>query len=56
MGMFLAEPVCKALDEVITARASLAEVRRVLEIIVPLAYRPPVKVQPDFHVPHMLKL
>ena len=44
--MLLAEPITKALDEVISARASLAEVRRVLEIIVPLAYRPHVKVLP----------
>jgi hypothetical protein len=44
MGVFLAEPITKALNEALTARAALSELRRVLEIIVPLAYRPPIKV------------
>ncbi|KAL0053110.1 hypothetical protein WJX82_000994 [Trebouxia sp. C0006] len=43
MGVFLAEPITKALNEALTARAALSELRRVLEIIVPLAYRPPIK-------------
>lgn len=44
MGMFVAEPIVQAMAEVVETRASLAEVRRVLEIIVPLAYRPALKV------------
>lgn len=43
MGVFLAEPITNALNEALTASAALAEVRRVLELIVPLAYRPPIK-------------
>ena len=49
MGVFLAEPITKALNEALTARAALSELRRVLEIIVPLAYRPPIKVVKEDH-------
>ena len=42
--MLLAEPITKALAEVVTSSATFGEVRRVLEIIVPLAYRPSIKV------------
>ena len=49
MGVFLAEPITKALNEALTARAALSELRRVLEIIVPLAYRPPIKVDKEDH-------
>ena len=49
MGVFLAEPITKALNEALTARAALSELRRVLEIIVPLAYRPPIKVDNRNH-------
>ncbi len=49
MGVFLAEPITKALNEALTARAALSELRRVLEIIVPLAYRPPIKVDQEDH-------
>ena len=49
MGVFLAEPITKALNEALTARAALSELRRVLEIIVPLAYRPPIKVDKQDH-------
>ncbi len=49
MGVFLAEPINKALNEALTARAALSELRRVLEIIVPLAYRPPIKVDKEDH-------
>ena len=49
MGVFLAEPINKALNEALTARAALSELRRVLEIIVPLAYRPPIKVDKQDH-------
>lgn len=44
MGILLAEPITKALKDALTAHAALSELRRVLEIIVPLAYRPPIKV------------
>ena len=49
MGVFLAEPITKALNEALTARAALSELRRVLEVIVPLAYRPPIKVDKQDH-------
>ena len=54
MGIFLAEPITKALNEALTARAALSEVRRVLEIIVPLAYRPPIKVSMTTSLPSCL--
>ena len=44
MGILLAEPITEALKDALMASAALSEVRRVLEIIVPLAYRPPIKV------------
>ncbi|KAL3150414.1 hypothetical protein ABBQ32_000252 [Trebouxia sp. C0010 RCD-2024] len=43
MGILLAHPITEALKDALSAHAALAEVRRVLEIIVPLAYRPPIK-------------
>lgn len=45
MGILLADPITEALKDALSAHAALAEVRRVLEIIVPLAYRPPIKVR-----------
>lgn len=45
MGILLAHPITEALKDALSAHAALAEVRRVLEIIVPLAYRPPIKVR-----------
>lgn len=53
MGILLAEPITEALKDALMASAALSEVRRVLEIIVPLAYRPPIKVcinRQDNHV------
>ncbi len=44
MGIFLAEPITSPLSEALDNCSALAEIRRVLEIIVPLAYRPPIKV------------
>lgn len=45
MGIFLAQPITNALNEALATSAALSEVRRILELIVPLAYRPPIKVQ-----------
>ena len=47
MGVFLAQPITSALNEALATSAALSEVRRILELIVPLAYRPPIKV--DFN-------
>ena len=44
MGVFLAQPITSALNEALATSAALSEVRRILELIVPLAYRPPIKV------------
>lgn len=45
MGVFLAQPITSALNEALATSAALSEVRRILELIVPLAYRPPIKVR-----------
>lgn len=47
MGVFLAQPITSALNEALATSAALSEVRRILELIVPLAYRPPIKVDLD---------
>lgn len=44
MGLLLAQPITNALKEALATSAALSEVRRILELIVPLAYRPPIKV------------
>ncbi|KAK9829627.1 hypothetical protein WJX72_006957 [[Myrmecia] bisecta] len=43
MGVFLAGPLIEQLKEAIATSAALAEVRRILEILVPLVYRPALK-------------
>ena len=44
LGRLLAEPILKAMQESTEAGKNLSEARRVLEMVVPLAYRPPLKV------------
>lgn len=43
LGRLLAEPILKAMQESTEAGKNLSEARRVLEMVVPLAYRPPLK-------------
>ena len=50
LGRLLAEPILKAMQESTEAGKNLSEARRVLEMVVPLAYRPPLKVC-DCHCP-----
>ena len=45
LGRLLAEPILKAMQESTEAGKNLSEARRVLEMVVPLAYRPPLKVR-----------
>ena len=44
MGVFLAGPLADELQRAAEAGTSKAGVRAILEVIVPLAYRPAVKV------------
>ena len=44
MGSFLAAPLMAELEACATESMQLAEVRRILEVLVPLMYRPAMKV------------
>lgn len=44
MGLFLAEPLAQELALAIAPTSPLAHARRLLTILVPLAYRPAMKV------------
>lgn len=48
MGLFLAQPLAQELALAIAPTSPLAHARRLLTILVPLAYRPAMKVSASF--------